>query len=259
MSSSSKPSGRTPPTASGIDSQLGALQRRVDELKRVQATSRRITAVLAVLVVLEFAAFAFYTSRGVQSNFRQEDIQRAVAARVPEVTPVLRDHFVTVAKNTLPVYRQQATERFQKVGPEVARDALDRLQKLPEENGQELNKHLQIAFEAALTRVEPDMKTAFPSLSDEQKASIIHSYFMGSIHKENETIAKHVNEVAENELKQMRQILEKFDVPSETTPTARRAREREFLHALVDVMMDGEFTLKTPPTTRPASSVAAAK
>lgn len=254
----SQPPGRTPPTASGIESQLGALQRRVEELKRVQATSRRITAVLAVLVVLEFAAFAFYTSRGLQQNFRQEDVQKAVAARVPEVTPVLRDHLVTVARNTLPVYREQATQRFQKVGPEVAHDALDRLEKLPEENGQELNKHLQIAFEAALSRVEPDMKSAFPSLSDEQKASLLHSYFVSAIHKENEAIAKHVNEMADNELRQMKQVLDKFDVPSETTPAARRAREREFLHALVDVMMDGEFTLKTPPTTKPAS-VAAAK
>jgi len=251
--SSSKPTGRTAPTASGIESQLGALQRRVEELKRVQATSRRITAVLAVIVVMEFAAFAFFTSRGVQSNFKQEDVQKAVAAKVPEVTPVLRDRLVTVAKNTLPVYREQAQARFAKVGPEVAHDALDRLQKLPEENGQELNKHLQIAFEAALSRVEPDMKSAFPSLSDEQKASIIHSHFMGAIHKENETLAKHVNEIAENELKQMRQILEKFDVPSDTNPATRRAREREFLHALIDVMMDGEFTLKSPPTTKPAS------
>ena len=257
MSTSQQPPGRTPPTASGIESQLGALQRRVEELKRVQATSRRITAVLAVLVVLEFAAFAFYTSRGLQQNFRQEDVQKAVAARVPEVTPVLRDHLVTVARNTLPVYREQATQRFQKVGPEVARDALDRLQKLPEENGQELNKHLQIAFEAALSRVEPDMKSAFPSLSDEQKASLLHSYFVSAIHKENEAIAKHVNEMADNELRQMKQVLDKFDVPSETTPAARRAREREFLHALVDVMMDGEFTLKPPPTTKPASVVSA--
>jgi hypothetical protein len=258
MSTSEKSSGRTPPTASGIESQLGALQQRVEELKRVQATSRRVTAVLAAIVVLEFAAFAFYTSRGLRQNFRQEDVQKAVAARVPEVTPVLRDHLVTVVQNTLPVYRDQATQRFQKVGPDVARDALDRLQKLPEENGKELNKHLQIAFEAALSRLEPDMKSAFPSLSDEQKTSIIHSYFISAIHKENETIAKHVNEIADNELTQMKQVLDKFDVPSETTPAAQRARQREFLHALVDVMMDGEFTLKTPPTTKPAS-VAAAK
>ena len=250
---SNKPTGRTPPTASGIEAQLGALQRRVEELKRVQATSRRITAVLAIIVVLMFAVFAFYTSRGIQQNFKQEDVQRAVAAKVPEVTPVLRDHVVKVAQNVMPVYREQAQERFQKVGPDVARDALDRLQKLPQENGEELNKHLQIAFEAALARVEPDMKNAFPTLSDEQKMSILHSYFVSAIHKENESIAKHVNEIADNELKQMKQVLDKFDVPSETSPAAHRARQREFLHALVDVMMDGEFTLKTPPPTKPAS------
>jgi hypothetical protein len=258
MSSSEKPGGRTAPTAAGIESELGGLQRRVEELKRVQRMSRRITAVLAVIVVVEFAAFAFYTTRNVQANFNQEYVQRAVAARVPEVTPELQRHLVAVAQHTLPVYREEATKRFQKVGPEVARDALDRLQKLPEENGQELNKQLQVAFELALSRVEPDMKSAFPSLSDEQKVSIIHAQFLSAIVKENEEIAHHVTEISDNEMKRMKQVLEKFDVPSETSPAARRAREREFLHALVDVMMDGEFTLKTPPATRPAS-VAAAK
>jgi hypothetical protein len=253
MPTSTTPSGRTPSTPSGIETELVRLQRRVDELRRVQARSRRITMILAIIVVAEFAAFTFYTTRNVQANFNKDDVQRAVAQRVPELTPVLRERLVSVAQHTFPVYKEEATKTFQKTGPQVARDALERLQRLPEENGQELNKHLQIAFEVAVSRVEPDMKSAFPSLSDEQKTSILHQEFLGAVSKENDDIAKHITEISENELKTMKQVLQKFDVPSETSDEGRRTREREFLHALVDVMMDGEFTLKTPPapTTRP--------
>jgi hypothetical protein len=259
MSTSTTPSGRTPPTAAGIESDLNKLQGRVEELRRVQAKSRRITLILAIIVVAEFFAFTFYTTRKVQANFNQEALQHAVAERVPKVMPVLREKLVAVAQHTLPVYREQATQRFQVVGPDVARDALDRLEKLPEENGQELNKHLQIAFEAALLRIEPDMKSAFPTLSDDQKATIMHQQFLGAISKENETIANHITAISESELKSMKQILEKFDVPADVSDAARKLREREFLHALVDVMMDGEFTLKTAPapTTRPTPVAAA--
>jgi len=257
MPTSEKPSGRTPATAGGIDSELNRLHQRVDELRRIQAMSRRINLILAVIVVAEFALFVYFTRQHVQANFNPDDVQRAVAERVPKVTPELREHFMAIAQHTLPIYREQVTERFRKVGPEVARDALDRLQKLPQENGEELNKHLQSAFEVALSRIEPDMKKAFPTLSQEQQATILHERFQGVIAAGNDEIAHHVNELAENELKTMHQVLDKFDVPSEASLMSHQAREREFLHALVDVMLDSEFTFKTPaapgsPSTRPA-------
>ena len=257
MPTSEKPKGRTPATAGGIDSELNRLHQRVDELRRIQAMSRRINLILAIIVVAEFALFVYFTREHVQANFNPEDVQRAVAERVPKVTPQLREHFMAVAQHTLPIYREQVTQRFQKVGPEVARDALARLQKLPQENGDELNKHLRSAFDVALSRIEPDMKKAYPMLSQEQQASILQRSFQGVIDAENADIAHHVNDLAENELKTMHEVLDKFDVPSEASLMSHPAREREFLHALVDVMMDSEFTFKSPaapgsPSTRPA-------
>ena len=262
MPTSDKPSGRTPPTASGVNSELNRLTQRVDELRRMGAISRRITLILVVIVLAEFGIFSYFTLHHVQSNFNQADLQKAVAERVPQVTPVLTSHLQTVVKDTLPIYRTQATERFQKVGPEVARDALSRLEKLPHENGEELNRQLQVALQGALTRLDPDVKKSFPSLSDEQRASILHQEFLGAVDKENEAIAHHLDGMADGELQNMKQVLEKFDVPADTSPTARKSREREFLHALVDVMMDSDETLKPnaagSPTTQPAMKTASA-
>src|ERR1700722_11941004 len=133
MPTSKKPSGRTPATAGGIDSELNRLHQRVDELRRIQVISPRINLLLGLLVVAGFGLFVYFTRQHVQANFNPEDVQRAVAERVPKVTPELREHFMAVAQHTLPIYREQVTQRFQKVGPEVARDALNRLQKLPQE------------------------------------------------------------------------------------------------------------------------------
>jgi hypothetical protein len=257
MPTSNKPLGLTLPTASGIEAEVNRLSQTVGELRRVQATSRRITTILALILVAEFAVFTYFTLQHVQANFSQDDLQKAVAERVPQVTPELQQRIVAVARKTMPVYRELATERFQKVGPEIARDALARLQRLPQENGEELNSHLQKAFDTALSRIEPDMKKAFPSLSEEQQVSILHAEFLGAVDKENEEIAHHINGLAENELKSMNEVLNRFDIPSEASMMSPQAREREFLHALVDVMMDGEFTLKKPadsgsPSTRPS-------
>jgi hypothetical protein len=255
MPTSNKPSGRTAPTPAGIEAELTRLQQRVGELRRVQAMSRRITLILALIVVGEFAIFVYYTKQHLQANFNQQDVQRAVEARVPQVTPELQQRILAVAQNVYPIYRDQATERFHKVGPEVAKDAVDRLQKFPHENGEELNSRLKIAFDKALSRVEPDLKKSFPMLTEEQQTKILHERFVGAIDKENDEVGHHVNEMAENEMNNMQQILKKFDLPADASDAASRTREREFLHALVDVMMDGEMTFKAPPapSTRPAS------
>jgi hypothetical protein len=93
-------------------------------------------------------------------------------------------------------------------------------------------------------------------LTQEQQAALMHERFLSVIDQENHDIHRHVNELANNELKTMHQVLDKFDVPSEASLMNHQAREREFLHALVDVMMDSEFTFKSPapssPSTRPA-------
>jgi len=258
MALNQKPAGRTPATAAGIESEVMRLQKRVDELRSVQASSRRITLLLVLVVVIEFAAFAVYTREKVTANFNEQALQAAVAERVPKLTPELRDRLLVVAQHTMPIYRDRAMQRFQQAGPEVARDALDRLQKLPEDNGRELNAHLQIAFEVARAKLEPDIQKSFPSLSTDQKAQILHGAFLGAIHKENEGVAKHVTDITERELKSMRDVLEKFDVPAVTSERARRDREREFLHALVDVMMDGEVTFRGGAATRPATTAPSA-
>jgi hypothetical protein len=169
---------------------------------------------------------------------------------------------MTVAQHVLPVYRDEAMQRFEKVGPQVAQDALGRLEKLPEENGQMLRDRLKLALDAAVVKVQPDMRKTFPTLTDDKKAQILQEEFAARVEKQNGLLAKHITDIYDNQLKAMRDVLDKFDIPTEASARERMAREREFLHELVDVMMDSDvsFAGVSPappgPSTMPTASAA---
>ncbi|HSZ59410.1 MAG TPA: hypothetical protein VK797_27450 [Tepidisphaeraceae bacterium] len=254
-------SGPTPPNAAGLEGEVERLQRQLERLRGLQASSRRTVLVLLVIVLAEFAAFAYYTKKHVSDNFESTAVQRAINERIPQMTPLVRDRMMTVTEHVLPVYRDEAMKRFQKVGPEVAHDAMDRLQKLPEDNGNMLQERLKVALAAAVAKVQPDMNKTFPTLTNEKKTAILEEEFTARVQKQNDQIARHITSVYETQLKEMRDVLDKFDVPTDLSARERVTREREFLHALVDVMMDSDvsFAGVSPmpasgtPTTMPTA------
>lgn len=252
------PTGASPPETPGIDQRISRIDQQIIELGRIQARSRGASLIVLLIVAAEFAAFAFMTRSHVEANFNDQDVQKALADRLPDVTPELRDHFVRVMQHVLPVYRQQAMARFQVAGPAVAKDAMARLEKLPEENGQEMQQRLDGAFANAMDRLSPDITATYPTLSNDRKLQIMHSEFQTLIDEQNEGIARKVTTIYVAEQESTRSILDKFDIPGDVGKLSPSAREREFLHALVDVLMDSNFNLDLstigPPPSAPATS-----
>lgn len=248
---------RTPATDAGIQGEIDRLQSRVKELQSVQASGRRIMSVLVIVVVVEFAAFAIFTRQRVTANFNQQAVQQAVAERVPQVTPELRSRMIAVAQDTMPVYRQLLMQRFETVGPDVARDAVDRLQKLPLENGKELNDQLHQAFDSALTKLQPELRRMYPKLSDATRDRILQQRFTARIAARDAAVAQRITEISNQQVASIRDVLQRFDVPAESSLQSRNVREREFLHALVDVIMDGQVMSNLAPATADARAYAA--
>ncbi len=258
MSHSGQSPTHTPATIDGMSSEIDRLQRRVEDLRRVQAASRWTTLVLLLIIVAEFAVFVFTTRQKVVANFNDADIKKAINERLPRLTPQVRDRLVKVAQNALPVYRDQAMARLKATGPGVARDALDRLQKLPQQDGQEMARRLETSFEHVLTKLDPEIRGTFPTLNNEQKTRLIHEAFMQNVQKQNEAVAAHITQIYAGELARVKDALDKFDLPKEAGGKNVAAREREFLHTLVDVMMDSGMKFDIGGTPAPAAEQPAA-
>lgn len=241
--SDSTSAGSAPGALPGLDEKVSKIEQRLGELDRVQASSRRFSLIVLLIVAAEFALFALMTRRHVEANFNDQDMQKAIADRLPDVTPELRDHLVRVTQHVLPVYREKALARFQVAGPAVAKEAMARLEKLPEENAQEMHGRLDSAFSKAIGRLGPDIQATYPSLSDERKTAIMKAEFKTLIDAQNESVAKHVTEVYVKEQESTRAILDKFDIPGDAGKMKPSARQRELLHALVDVIMDGDVSV----------------
>ena len=250
-------SGSTPQSPAALEAQAERLQTQLVRLQALQSSSRWIMLLLVVIVIGQLAAFVYFTRQNVYANFETAAVQRAINEKLPELTPRVRDRVMLVAQHVLPVYRDEAMKKFETVGPKVASDALDRLQKLPEENGQMLQERLKGALDGAIAKVRPDMNKTFPSISDDKKTQILAEEFTARVDKQNQQLAKHITGVYDQQLRSMRDVLEKFDIPTDDNGRQKVAREREFLHALVDVMMDSDLSFagvsQEPPAARPTT------
>lgn len=249
--------GPTPPSPARLEAQAERLQSQLERMQALQSSSRWIMVLLVLIVLGQLAAFVYFTRQNVYANFETTAVQRAINEKLPELTPKVRDHVMLVAQHVLPVYRDEAMKRFEKVGPEVASDAMGRLQKLPEENGQMLQERLKGALDGAIAKVRPDMNKTFPSISDDKKTEILAEEFTARVDKQNAELAKHITGVYDQQLRTMKDVLDKFDIPTDENGRQKVAREREFLHALVDVMMDSDLSFagvsKEPPAPRPTT------
>jgi hypothetical protein len=241
------------------DPDVARLRQRFAELRRADAASRRrMLAVVAVVVVL-FAAFAYTTVHRVQSNFNQPAVQKAVAERLPQVMPPAGEQLQKAAVNAMPTYRKLAAERFQKARPELAAKTRARLEKIPDETGHMMTETLHTAFDAAQRRIEPEVKQAFPSLTDAQKQDLLTVYFHDAIAARDKDLAAHIGGVYAKELVTMHGALENFELPrDEAAPTLDKA-QRDFLHTLL-VLADFEvLNGDAAPSTTDAARTAGAR
>jgi hypothetical protein len=242
----------------GAERRAAAIEARVVKLIEAQSRGRRQMLVIAVLVLVMFGIFALLTTRQVKENLREDRLREAVIARAPDVQPKLEQHLNDVARDVMPVYRDLAVERFKAVGPEVAQTAMDRLKTLPADASKQIETQVQASRERVLARIEPEMAQRYPSLTDARKKELLATYFHDKVDVENEQLASKMNAIRTSESIRMDAVLEKFGVGDEPPPTQPRERERQFLHALVDVLMDSDLGAPiAPPAAQGAGGATA--
>ncbi len=186
------------------------------------------------MIVALFGIFAIATYSRITGNFERSAVQKAVADRLPDILPVAGQQLQKAATNALPVYKQLATERYEKVRGELAHKSLDRVYRIPEETGTQMSDQLHLSFEKALKKVEPDLKKAFPSLTNQQKQDILNVYFNDAIEARNKEIATHITNIYSAELVKVHNAFDSFDVPTNDNPwTTPTKLHRDFLHTLL--------------------------
>lgn len=234
--------------ASAADRRVAAIEARVVKLVEANTRGRRQMLIVAILVIVMFGIFTLFTTRKVKENLQPERLREAVIARAPDVRPDIERHLTDVAKDVIPVYRDQAVARFREVGPEVAQQAVERLKTLPNDASKQIEDQVKASRDRVLERIEPELAKRYPSLTDDKKKELLATYFHEKVGAENEQLAAKLNAIHTSESVRMTGVLEKFSIGAEPPATRPRERERQFLHALVDVLMDSDLgaSITTP-------------
>lgn len=242
-----------PPAVSTADVDVAVIRRRFEELRKRQSSARRTLVATTTLVAALFAGFAHLTVNRVRDNFSEAAVQKAVAKRLPEVAPLAGAQLQKAAVNALPVYRDLAVERYEKLRPQLAERALIRLDQVPERTGRLMSERLDASFARVLQRIEPELRATFPSLTDEQRRDLLTVYFMDGIAERNQAIASHIEGLYTNELIDAHAALEKLDLPAADETLDPDQMQRDFLRSLL-VLADYELSQGAPsPAPRQAN------
>ena len=265
------------PTAAVMQTQLADLRQQIASLHTIQATGRRWTLVTVVLVVLLFALFTWATYTRIKRNFNDQAVQEAVGKHGDEVNTMASDMLVATGKDVWPAYKDAAVLTLRRDGPAAATTAVEHLRAIPQKSGEQFKAQIDAAFAAAVKRVEPDFRAAFPAVPDQRRQDLLKAFVADQIESQNKRIAVRVDQLYTNDRIRMQTTLEKFDSPR-VSAMGPDGLERQFLHtmvALLDDQVDAAFpapdaappaptartartaSAKIPPTTGPTTGPAA--
>lgn len=246
-------------TSSDVD--VTILRERFAELRKRQAAGRVPLILLTLAVIAFFGVFTFMTINGVKGNFSQMAVQKAVSDRLPAVIPLAGAQLQKAAVNALPVYRDLAVERYEKVRPVLAEKTMARLDRIPDESAKMMNEALDASFARVLKRIEPEFNKAFPGLSDAQKQEILSGYFHDMIEARNKTVASHIDAMYTNDMIGVHAALDHFNLPGEEAKASPDELQREFLHSMLVLadyeLMNGDVFQVSEPAKTPAPNLEA--
>jgi len=207
-------------------------QAKLVELKQLQSTARKQLLGIVAVIVLMFLVFMYTTYHQLRENFNPEDVQKAMSARAVELAPQAGVRLRAAATSAAPVYRDLAMKRFQTVSPDVARQAVKRLETIPETTGKAMNERLKVTFDNVTKKLEPDVEKMFPSLDKDTQHKLMLEFQDKMIAQQNEEIKSHVSGLYTKELVRLQEALTKFD---HTVPASANADNlsRTFLRSLV--------------------------
>lgn len=209
------------------------LRNKFAAVRQWQFISRATTAVALLAVGGLFYNFYTSTRAGVEANFSPEKTRAAAQEALPKVTPLLAQAAQTVYADAAPVYSRLAAERYQRVRDEIGTAALIRLKNLPDQAGKQLGVRLGNSFDRVLKRVEPDLKAAFPSLTDAQRRDLLITYFHDAIDARNQTLALKVDAIHVNERNRVLAVLEKFQLPADENAGSTDQLSKELVRSML--------------------------
>jgi hypothetical protein len=245
----------SPTAAAQVDvarRELAELQRQVRDLRALQSSGRWWVWGSTALIILMFSVFMYGTYARIRDNFGQPAMQQAIREHGQVLMPLTRQMLMSAGRDVLPVYRDAIVAVLHARGPAAATAAVQRLKELPEQGGKELQDKLRATFDAAVSRIEPEFKSAYPNVSDERRQQIMQAFVMDEINEQNKRIASRVDQLYTNDLIRMQAVLEKYDVPQGTDakPVDQQELEKRFLHtmvALLDDQVDAAYPAPVAP------------
>ena len=182
-----------PAAAAAIHRDLADLQKQVRDLKSLQASGRRWVLATMLIIVLMFATFSWGLYTRIKHNFNDQAVQKAVSEQGADIVPMAESMLKATGQTLLPVYRDAALAVLRKEGPAAGQMAVDRLKAIPQDSGVAFKEKMQAAFDAAVKRVEPDFKAAYPKLADDRRQQILQSFMTDQIASQNSRLATQVD------------------------------------------------------------------
>ena len=270
------PAGGTPAaaptttTTAAMQREIGRIRQEIRDLQAMQASGRLWVWGSTALIILMFAVFMYATYSRIRGNFGQAAMQTAIKEHGQELMPLTQAMIVSTGRDVLPAYKDAMMQVLHARGPAAAQAAVAQLKALPEQSGQEFQDKVKVAFDAAVRKIEPEFRAAYPKVSDERRQQIMATFVADQITKQNQRIASRVDQLYTNDLDHMQDVLQKYDLPdADPGPAGQQATERQFLHtmvALLDDRVDEAYAVPTAddaavpvssrsrPATRPATT-----
>lgn len=227
--------------------EVADLHQQVADLRSLQASGRLWVWGSTALIILMFALFMYTTYHRIRGNFDQQAMQKAISEHGAEMLPMTQTMLGQAGQDVLPAYRDAVAATLRARGPAVAKAAVKRLQDVPAQSGKEFQDKVRATFDAAVAKIEPEFKTAYPNLTDDKRQQVIQAFVSDEITAQNKRIASRVDQLYTDDLTHMQGVLDKFDMPTPAGPDGQQVLERQFLHTMV-ALLDNQVDVALPAT-----------
>lgn len=240
-----------------MEHEVDNLRKQLDELRALQTRSRIFTIIFIIVLVVLFVVFLIATTSRIHSNFTREAVEKAVGENTQAIVPHFTREIQLASAEVLPVYRDLALERFKVVGPEIAKETLEKFRNLPKDNLDVLHGRMQLSMNRIVENISPELHQLLAQLPDDRETAAIqafHKRLVDDVTSRGETLAN-------EQVSRLQTILTKFDVAAPRNKGPEEL-ERDFVHGLLlmadyELMYGGEEEFFTaPPAPVKAASAA---
>ena len=231
--------------AAAMRVEIAALQQQIRDLKALQASGRWWVTATLLIVIAMFAVFTYGTYARIKGNFSDAAVQQAMSQHGAEVVPLAQTMLMETGKAAMPAYRDAIVATMRDKGPAAATAAVDKFKSISQASGKEFQDKMNKAFDAAVARIEPDFKLAYPNMPDEKRQELMKTFASEQIDATNKRLAGQINTLYTNDLIRTQSVLDTLQVPeAEANAGGRDMLEKKFLHtmvALLDQQIDDAY------------------